>query len=391
MIRYLVLITSVILLFLTATSSMNCVQAGPPNVLLVLFDDLGYGQPPSYRAETTFRMPHFERLVTEGMRFTHAHSASAVCTPTRYGLLTGRSPFRIGQYGVLTTYSEPIIPSSRLTMASLLKQRGYHTACIGKWHLGLTWADGKPGEQSRVPVGSRLTSGPLDLGFDHFYGFTHARNIGTIIEGDRVVANVEAEENQPLMIRNAVKWIESQADGDAPFLLYFPMCPPHTPIAPAPEFVGKSQAEDKVGQDPKYGDWILQGDAMLGELLETLDRLHLTEKTLVIATSDNGAEHRAYPPLRESKRSIYEGGHRVPFVVRWPGHVTPKSEFAHVVSLNDVFATIAEIVDVAIPADAAEDSVSFLPALLQGEPSREYSIHQSMKGDLALVGDEWKQ
>ncbi len=362
------------------------VAAETPNIVFVLFDDLGYGQPANYRAETTFRMPHFEQLAREGMRFTDAHSASAVCTPTRYGVLTGRYPSRIGQFGVCTTYSPPIIPTSRLTVASLLKQAGYETACVGKWHMGWNWVDGKPGQQNKVPVGAKLTDGPNALGFDYFYGFTHARNIGTIIEQDAVVANVEAVENQPLMIRKAVDWIDQRADSDKPFFLYFPMCPPHTPIAPSPEYLGKSGAKDRVGKDPKYGDWILQGDAMLGQLLDALKRNGFADDTLVIATSDNGAEHREYPPLRESKRSIYEGGHRVPFVARWPGHVKPGSTSEATICLNDVMATAAAIVEKTLPADAAEDSVSMLE-LLNGEAAttrREATIHQSMRGDLAI-------
>lgn len=360
--------------------------AAKPNIVFVLFDDLGYGQPANYRAETTFRMPHFEQLARDGMRFTDAHSASAVCTPTRYGVLTGRYPSRIGQFGVCTTYSPPIIPTSRLTVASLLKQAGYETACVGKWHLGWNWVDGKPGQQNKVPIGAKLTDGPNALGFDYFYGFTHARNIGTIIEQDAVVANVEAVENQPLMIRKAVDWIDQQASSNKPFFLYFPMCPPHTPIAPSAEFVGRSGAKDLVGKDSKYGDWILQGDAMLGQLLDALKRNGFAENTLVIATSDNGAEHREYPPLRESKRSIYEGGHRVPFVARWPGSVKPGTTTDATICLNDLMATTAAIVEETLPDDAAEDSVSMLGVLTGNATTtrREATIHQSMRGDLAI-------
>lgn len=359
--------------------------AAKPNIVFVLFDDLGYGQPANYRAETTFRMPHFEQLARDGMRFTDAHSAAAVCTPTRYGVLTGRYPSRIGQFGVCTTYSPPIILTNRLTVASLLKRAGYETACVGKWHLGWNWADGKPGTQNRVPVGAKLTEGPNDLGFDYFYGFTHARNIGTIIEQNAVVANVEPVENQPLMIRKAVDWIDRRAGSDKPFFLYFPMCPPHTPVVPSAEFAGKSGAEDRVGKDSKYGDWILQGDAMLGQLLDALKRNRFADNTLVIATSDNGAEHREYPPLRESKRSIYEGGHRVPFVARWPGRVKAGSTCDATICLNDLMATAAEITSETLPEDAAEDSVSLL-GLLTGEvaAAREATVHQSNKGDLAI-------
>ncbi len=362
-----------------------------PNIVVVLFDDLGWGQPPCYNPESALRTPHLDRLASQGLRFTDAHSASAVCTPTRYGLLTGRYPARLGQFGVLTTYSPPIIPPTRMTVASLLKQHGYTTACIGKWHLGMDWVDGKPGSENRVPLGARMTGGPRDLGFDYFYGFTHARNIGSVIEQDRVVAHVTPSENQPLMIGKALEWLEERQAGE-PFFLYFPMCPPHTPIVPAAEFVGQSGARDVVGNDPKYGDWVYQGDAMLGQIMEALDRLQLADNTLLIATSDNGAEHRAYPPLRESKRSIYEGGHRVPFVARWPGRTKAGASTDTLVCLNDLLATVAEILRTPLPADAGEDSISFLTslanyALLQ---RRETLIHQSMAGDLALRQGPWK-
>lgn len=362
-----------------------------PNILFVLFDDLGWAQPQCYDAQSALRTPNLDRLAREGMRFTDAHSASAVCTPTRYGVLTGRYPWRIGQFGVLTTYSPPIIPPSRPTVASLLKQQGYATACVGKWHLGMNWVDGKPGTESQVPLGARLTGGPNAVGFDYFCGFTHARNIGSIIEQDRVVEHVAAVDNQPRMIAKAVKWLEERKAGE-PFFLYFPMCPPHEPVVPAPEFTGKSGAADVVKQNPKYGDWVFQGDHMLGQLLAALERKGLAQDTLVIATADNGAEGRAYAPLRESKRSIHEGGHRVPFVVRWPGRVKAGSVSDQPVCLNDFMATAAEITGAKLPASAAEDSQSLLPLLL-GEAEdrpREAIVHQSAAGDLALRQGLWK-
>jgi arylsulfatase A len=371
--------------------SLTASAADRPNIVFVLFDDMGWGQPQCYNPQSALRTPNLDRLAAEGMRFTDAHSASAVCTPTRYGVLTGRYPSRIGQFGVLTTYSPPIIPATRMTVASLLRQQGYATACIGKWHLGMNWTDGKPGRESGLPVGATMTGGPNAIGFDYFYGFTHARNIGSIIEQDRVVANVKAVENQPLMIRTAVEWLGQRKAGE-PFFLYFPMCPPHEPIVPAPEFTGKSGAKDLVRNDPKYGDWVYQGDAMLGQILEALEKHNLAASTLVIATSDNGAEHRAYAPLRESKRSIYEGGHRVPFVARWPGKVKPGSVNGRTICLNDLLATAAELNGITLPATAGEDSFSLVAELLgtAGTPAREATVHQSAAGDLALRQGPWK-
>lgn len=366
------------------------VPANKPNIVYVLFDDMGYGEPGCYRPESKLKTPNLDRLAAGGIRFTDAHSASAVCTPTRYGIMTGRYPSRIGQYGVLQTYEPPIIPQSRLTVASLLKQHGYETACIGKWHLGMKW-EGKPGQQGKVPIGSRILSGPNQLGFDYFYGFTHARNIGTIIEQDRVVENVEEVENQPRMIAKAVEWLEKR-EADKPFFLYFPMCPPHTPVVPAPEFAGKSGAVDEVKQDPKYGDWVYQGDHMLGRIMDTLDKKGLAGNTLIIGTADNGASGRPYPPLRGQKTQIYEGGHRVPFVASWPGKIKAGSVSDQTICLNDLLATSADILGAELPENAGEDSVSMLPALLgtATEPLREANLHQSIGGDLAIRQGPWK-
>jgi arylsulfatase A len=366
--------------------------AKKPNIVFILFDDMGYGQPQSYNAESALRTPNLDRFAQQGMRFTDAHSAAAVCTPTRYGILTGRYPSRIGQFGVLTTFSKPIIPTDRLTVASMLKKQGYSTACIGKWHLGLNWVDGKPGTEQEVPIGAKFTEGPNALGFDYFLGFTHARNIGTIIEQNSVVAHVEPVENQPLMIKKAIGWIDERAKSDEPFFLYFPMGTPHEPIVPSADYIGKSGAQDLIKKDPKYGDWLFQGDAMLGQILEALDRNHLAENTLVIVTSDNGAEQRAYEPLRESKRSVYEGGHRVPFMVRWPGKVKPGMLNDHTVCLNDLMATSAEIIGVNLPDNAGEDSKSLLPEFLgtAGKGVREATVHQSAYSDLAIRQGPWK-
>ncbi|MCA9056361.1 MAG: arylsulfatase, partial [Planctomycetaceae bacterium] len=349
----------------------------------LLFDDLGYGQPTCYRSDSEFRTPSLDRLASEGMRFTDAHSAAAVCTPTRYGVLTGRYPSRIGQFGVLTTYSPPIIPKTRMTVARLLHDQGYHTACIGKWHLGLNW-DGKPGNENAIPVGTPFRDGPLALGFDHFWGFTHARNIGTVLAQEQVAENREAVDVQPLLTQKAVDYIGERAKSDQPFFLYLPVCPPHTPIVPAAEFVGQGGVNGNK-KDSDYGDWLYQGDSILGRVMETLESHGLADNTLLIASSDNGAERRAYEPLRGSKRSIYEGGHRVPFVARWPGHIQPGATCAATICLNDLFATCADVIDTPVPPDAAEDSVSLLPLLTgTAELTRESTIHQSSSGDLAI-------
>jgi len=360
-----------------------------PNIVFVLFDDFGWGQPPSNRGDSSFKTPSFDRLARGGMRFTDAHSAAASCTPTRYGLLTGRYPSRIGQFGVLNTYSGPIIPKERLTVASFLKSHGYHTACIGKWHLGLSWAGDKKTRPSTPVIGTRFKEGPNTLGFDYFYGFTHARNIGCILEQDVVVSHVKSVENQPLMIARALEYIDERSRSEKqPFFLYFPMCPPHKPITPAPEFIGKGGSAGKGG---KYADWVYQGDYMLGLILDTLDKKGLSRNTLVIATGDNGAAGRPYPPLRADKGSIYEGGHREPFAARWPSRIKSGSVCSELVCLNDLLATCADILQENLPPGAGEDSVSILPLLEGGsEQVREAIVHQA-SGGLAIRQGPWKQ
>ncbi len=365
--------------------SFSLTAAERPNIIFFLFDDMGYGQPGCYSKTTKFKTPNLDKLATQGMRFTDAHSPSAVCTPTRYGVLTGRYPSRIGQYGVLTTYSPPLIPKDRLTVAGLMKQQGYKTACIGKWHLGMNWAEKPSKKDAPAPIGALTTDGPIAIGFDVFWGFTHARNIGMIIEQDKVTQNLNEVEVQPAQIKRVVEYIDEQAKGKEPFFLYIPVCPPHTPVVPADEFKGKSGVDE-------YGDWIYQGDDMLGKVMAALEANKLTDNTLLIVSSDNGAEHRAYEPLRESKRSIYEGGHRVPYVARWPGHIKAGTTCDTPTVLTDLMATCADVVGVKIPEGAAEDSISILPELLgnASKPSRDSVINQSMAADLAIRQGPWK-
>jgi arylsulfatase A-like enzyme len=233
-----------------------------------------------------------------------------------------------------------------------------------------------------------MKDGPNALGFDYFYGFTHARNIGGIIEQDKVVANVKGIENQPMMIKKALEYLDQRAKVDKPFFLYFPMCPPHSPIVPAEKFVGKSGMSGKEG---KYGDWVYQGDHMLGQIMEALKQNGQDKNTLLIATGDNGAAGRTYAPLRNNKSSIYEGGHREPFVARWPGKIKPGSSSDQVICLNDLFATCADILGKDLPPDAAEDSVSVLAALESKDkgPIREATVHQAPAG-LAIRQGDWK-
>ena len=370
---------------LTAHATLHA--ADKPNIVFVLYDDMGYGEPKCFREASEFKTPNMDRFAREGMRFTDAHSAAAVCTPTRYGVMTGRYPSRIGQFGVLTTFSKSIIPPTRLTVASLMKQNGYDTACFGKWHLGMDWGD-QTDKNHNVKVGTQLKSGPNAAGFDYFYGYTHARNIGTVIEQDKVVGMLKDVETQPRLTKKIVEYLDNPARREKPFFLYLPLCPPHHPIAPAPEFVGKGGG----GKSGQYGDWIYQGDDVLGQVLDALDRHKLADNTLIMVSSDNGAANRVYAPLRGAKTSIYEGGHRVPFIARWPGKIKPGSVSDATICLNDLIATCAEIIGAKLPENAGEDSVSILPALLgtAKEPLREATIHQAPNRDLAIRQGPWK-
>lgn len=370
-------------------TSLYAATPSKPNIIFVLFDDLGYGEPKCYRSNTEFSTPNIDRMAKEGMRFTDAHDAASVCTPTRYGVMTGRYPSRIGQYGVLTTYSKPIIPASRLTVAGLMKQNGYETACIGKWHLGMDWGAKSGGSEDRVPIGTTIKSGPNAVGFDYFFGYTHARNIGTVIEQDKVVLNLQEAETQPRLAKKIFEFLENPARKEKPFFLYVPLSTPHKPIVPAPDFVGKSGVH---GTDADYGDWIYEGDWVLGQILDILGNQQLADNTLIMVSSDNGARKRVYAPLRGCKESIYEGGHRVAFCARWPGKIKPGSTCGDTICLNDLMATCAEIVGAKLPANAGEDSVSILPDLLGIAPGpvREATLHQSMHGDLAIRQGPWK-
>ena len=368
-----------------AAAPAAAAPAPRPNIVFILFDDLGYGESPAFREGCEFKTPHIDRLAREGRRFTDAHSASAVCTPTRYGILTGRYPLRIGQDGVLTTFSGPIIRADDVTVGSLLQAHGYHTGCFGKWHLGMRWPEelARAGEEA-VPLGTVVTEGPITRGVDTFLGFTHARNMGMIIEQDRVVSKVEPVEVEPLVIERAAAYVTQRAATGKPFFLYLPLAVPHNPIVPAAAFVGTS------GVGP-YGDWIFQGDAAVGRILAALDEAGVAGNTLVIVTSDNGAAGRSYAPLRAAKASIYEGGHRVPFVARWPGVIEPASTCSETICLNDLMATAAEIIGVELPPAAGVDSFSLLPAFRgQPGPLREATIHQSFAGDRAIRKGDWK-
>jgi arylsulfatase A-like enzyme len=387
-----------------------------PNLIYVLADDLGYGDVQALNpARGKIPTPHLDRLARQGMTFTDAHSGSSVCTPTRYGLLTGRYAWRSRlQKGVLDgTDDPPLIAAERLTVPALLRQHGYATAAIGKWHLGFLSerpaADGAPTAapkksamgEAGLPVGARIIGGPTTRGFDYFWGCSNARTMSGLIENDRVIERLAPIAMLPRLERRAVEYLgehAAAAKAGKPFFLYVPLTSPHTPILPTPEWQGKSGLGG-------YGDFVMQTDAVVGSILAALDRHGLADNTLVIFTSDNGCSPQADTPgleakghfasagFRGYKADIWDGGHRVPFIARWPGRVQPGSQSAQLICHTDLLATAAEILGVTLPADTGEDSVSILPALLgtdRGAPLREAVVHHSIQGMFSIRQGGWK-
>ncbi len=428
------------LLLLVCVLPVLATAAEKPNIVYVLCDDLGYGDLKCLNAESKIATPNFDRVAAAGMIFTDAHSGSAVCTPTRYGMLTGRYAWRTKlQQSVLGGLSPRLIEPGRLTVASLLKQNGYHTAAIGKWHLGMNWVKqpGKdvselsietPEQVSNVDFGQPIAGGPTTVGFDYYFGISASLDMVpyTFIENDRVTIlpsverqfammqgrmdpvtrngpaapKFEVEDVLPTLMSKAVEYISQRAvDAKAgkPFFLYLPLASPHTPIAPTDAWRGKS------GLNP-YADFVMQTDAALSQLLDALDKNGLTENTLVVVTSDNGCSpqakfeelvpkgHNPSYHFRGNKADIYEGGHRIPFLVRWPGHVKAGATSDQTTCLTDFAATCAEILGVRLPDDAAEDSVSMLPALsgTATKPLREATVHHSINGSFGIRQGKWK-
>ncbi len=411
-----------------------------PNIVFILCDDLGWGDLRCLNSQAKIPTPHADRLAREGMVFTDCHSSSAVCTPTRYGLLTGRYNWRSRlKKGVLGGMSPPLLEPGRPTVASFLKEQGWRTAAIGKWHLGMEWTrqpaaeafgdDIEKGADGwRVDFTAPIQRGPLTAGFDEFFGIAASLDMVpyAFIEGDRVTdvpttdkdfpmmegrragrtrrgpaaADFEAVEVLPRLVDRAVHFISqqaSEAEKGTPFFLYLPLASPHTPIVPSADWAGRS------GLNP-YADFVMQTDAALGAVLDALDRGGVADRTLVIFTSDNGCSpqanfnelraqgHDPSGPFRGTKADIFEGGHRVPFLARWPGRVKPGSRTDQLACLNDFFATCAEIAGKKLPSDAAEDSVSLLP-VLEGRATasvREALVHHSINGSFAIRQGHWK-
>jgi len=397
----------------------SSVEPPRPNVVIILADDMGYGDPKCYNPESKIDTPNIDRLAAEGMRFTDAHSCGAVCVPSRYALLTGRYPFRMPSSA---WRKRALIERGRTTIASFLKQQGYLTGCIGKWHLGF--------DEGIVPVKSKtLSGGPVHRGFSTFFGqpgsldqppyFYIRNNQAVALPTERIGDSASPDwkppqgaffrkgpiapgfrhiDVSPKYTSEAVETITKYGQGtrDKPFLLYVALPSPHTPWLPTQRFQGKS----RIGM---YGDFVMQVDDTVGQILAALDKQQLTKNTLTIFSSDNGPiwfrediakyKHRSTDKYRGIKGDAWEGGHRVPFIARWPGHVKPASSSDQMICHADMLATLAGLLKVSLPHGAGQDSYSFSPVLTgqtTGKPVRETLIVQSGKRVLAIREGPWK-
>ena len=415
-------------------------EAAPkPNILFILADDLGYGDLQCYNPESRIPTPNLDKMASEGMLFADAHSPSTVCTPTRYSVLTGRMAFRNGMRGVFTGVGGPcLIESERLTIGGMLQAQGYETAMFGKWHVGLTFLDmtGKPILQNgseavrRVDYSRNIPDSPIHRGFDHFFGTACCPTTDwfyAYIDGDRVpnpptgrldksslpkhpysndnrlgyiAPDFELEEVDLVFLKKSQEFLANHAkeSPDKPFFLFHSMQAVHLPSFPADQFKGKS------GAGP-HGDFIFETDWIVGKLMQALEKHGFAENTLVIFTSDNGPEvptviamrrdheHDGARPWRGVKRDQWEGGHRVPFLAKWPGKIPRGSVSGETICLTDIMATAAALSGATLPNDAAEDSFDLSPALFGkpcSKPIREYTLHQTIRLDLAIRHGDWK-
>ncbi len=435
-----------ILVFSGCTEKKETIK--PPNIIYILADDLGYGDVSIYNPKSKIQTPNIDKLASEGMLFTDAHSPSSVCTPTRYGIMTGRYCWRSKlPTGVLRGYGEALLEKDRTTIASLLKERDYTTGVIGKWHLGLDWVLKETYEDSindktvhRNEYGTvtqmngdwidftkKPTDGPLDHGFDYSYilpasldmepycylendsltelpnEYTPGNDLNTgsyataaFWRPGRITKSFDFYEVLPTFIGQAKKFVQSHAKDKNPFFLYLPLAAPHSPWVPKEVYDGSSGA----GQ---YGDFVQMVDAQVGDFLKSLDENGVSKNTIVIFTSDNGPfwkpdfierfDHQAASKYRGMKADIHEGGHRIPFIVRWPGKVKAGSESNFRTTLTNLMATCADVVGVSLNGNTAEDSQSIFPVLLGNKAQTVEAIpivHHSSRGFFALRKGDWK-
>ena len=420
-------------LFYLSSCSEIIKEQNNPNIIYVLADDLGYGDLSSFNEKSKINTPNIDRLAAEGMKFTDAHTSSSVCTPTRYGILTGRYSWRSRlKSGVLTGKSKALIPDTRSTVASILQKQGYNTAFIGKWHLGWDWAQKDSvdeggegwnrGDFDNIDFTQPIKNSPNTLGFEYAYGHSGSLDMApyVYVENGRVTAqpdtitvnkgkyswwregptgsDFEHDDVTPNFFRRANKYISEQADSGTPFFLYLALPSPHTPILPTEKW------KDKSGLNP-YGDFVMMIDNYMGGLMKTIEEAGIEENTLIIFTSDNGCSPAAgfpemqdmghYPSYiyRGHKADIFEGGHRVPFIAKWPNKISPGIISSETICTTDLMATCAEIVGYSLSDHEAEDSYSMISLFEQKTidgPFREATVHHSINGSFAIRKDEWK-
>lgn len=414
---------------ITATYSASALgqtkEASLPNVIVILADDLGIGDLGCYNPDSKIETPNLDRLASQGIRFTDAHSPSAVCTPTRYGLLTGRYAWRTRmRSGVLNGTSRSLIEPGRRTLADMLQSKGYNTACVGKWHLGLgSYDPQKP--KLRANYEEPFDAGPHTVGFEEVFIIPASLDMPPYlyINGDRpleaATAHTEGSQRRwsggegfwragpiapsfqiegvlPTLSLKAVEFIQAQKDESRPFFLYFALNAPHTPWVPNREFRQTSRAG-------YYGDFVAEVDHYVGKILQAVEDIDRTQETLVFFTSDNGShwrevdeenyEHLANSHYRGMKADIYESGHRVPFLVSWQQALPKNAQSKALIGLNDIYATVAEIVRYFPLENEAEDSVSFLSSLREPDKKRSPRrslVHHSLSGMFAFRWGSWK-
>ncbi len=391
-----------------------------PNIIYILADDLGYGDISSFNPASQIISPNIDMIATGGMIFKDAHSGSSTGTGSRYGILTGRYSWRTDLKDDGTeSRNKPLIEDDRLSVASMLKEKGYSTACIGKWQMGLGWV--RDQEKGSIDFSRELTAGPGSAGFDYSYIVPNSLNMPpyVYIENHKVTsqpdrtssdaseyggwkegltgADFKHEQVLPHLTDKAVEWINGNAKKDQPFFLYFAPTAPHAPILPSEEFRGVSSTNP-------YGDFVVMLDHMVGRITAALEENEASGNTILIFTSDNG--YAPGPGIEElstlghspgfvykgHKSDIFEGGHRVPFIISWPDVIKPGRTGVSPVSLNDLIATMADITGYNLPGDAAEDSYSLLPVIKQEniKYERESIIHYSENGNIAIRKGKWK-
>ena len=391
-----------------------------PNIVFIFADDMGYGDVSAFNENSKIQTTNIDRIANEGVAFTDAHSSSSVSTPSRYSLLTGRYNWRSDlKSGVLMGYNKALIAPDRRTIASVLRDQGYQTACIGKWHLGWDWNNIEAGKDS-VDFSKPITNGPTTRGFDYFYGIIASLDMApyVYVENDMPTAlpdretvndgmkywrkgptasDFDHEQTLPNFINRAVDYIHDKSKDDKPFYLYLPLPAPHTPILPIKEYQGKS------GLNP-YGDFVLMVDDMVGKVMNALKEAGVDDNTILVFSTDNGCSPQAkfdelqekghYPSYiyRGHKADLFDGGHRIPCAVRWPAKIKPHT-VNQTVCLTDFFATFATIADYQLKDSEGEDSYNILPLLLnekEGDVIREATVHHSINGDFTIRKGEWK-